>query len=105
MSSELFGKNEYKCTEADGGRKGILGREGSRIRLALLEPEAQLGMPEGGGNHGPSPHPESYIKSSVNTVVVKIRMGHGGGLGDPGSQFLKSLRPLPPPIRAQDLAL
>ena len=40
MSSELLGKNEYKCTEADGGRKGILGREGTRSRLALLHPEA-----------------------------------------------------------------
>lgn len=46
MSSELFGRNEYKCTEADSGRKGILGREGIGRSPAVLEPEAQLGMVE-----------------------------------------------------------
>ena len=30
MSSELRGKNECEHTEADSGRKGILGREGTR---------------------------------------------------------------------------
>lgn len=40
MSSELCEKNEYKYTEADSGRKGILGRAGTRSSLVLLEPEA-----------------------------------------------------------------